>query len=118
MIADRAKAMMAAGGDFPELEARGAYSGEWQSLPERRITFHFYTERDDEFLDFGSFCMKCGGRPLVEGALDFYPWHLLGVAAFSIPWIKRAVRSSYFMIPAAGAMWSIWSRWRARGRWC
>lgn len=82
MIADRAKAMMAAGGDFPELEARGAYSGEWKSLPERRITFHFYTERDDEFLDFGSFCMKCGGRPLVEGALDFYPWHLLGVAAF------------------------------------
>lgn len=82
MIADRAKAMMAAGGDFPELEARGAYSGEWKSLPELRITFHFYTERDDEFLDFGSFCMKCGGRPLVEGALDFYPWHLLGVAAF------------------------------------
>jgi|GEM_PF-1153627 len=82
MIADRAKAMMAAGGEIPELEVRGAYSGEWKSLPERRISFHFYTERDDEFLDFGSFCMKCGGRPLVEGALDFYPWHLVGVAAF------------------------------------
>lgn len=82
MIADRAKAMMAAGGEIPELEVRGAFSGEWRNLPERRISFHFYTERDDEFLDFGSFCMKCGGRPLVEGALDFYPWHLVGVAAF------------------------------------
>lgn len=82
MIADRARAMMAAGGEFPELEVRGAFSGEWRNLPERRISFHFYTEGDDEFLDFGSFCMKCGGRPLVEGAIDFYPWHLLGLAAF------------------------------------
>ena len=82
MIADRAQAMMATVGEIPELEARGAFSGDWKDLPERRISFHFYTERYEEFLDYGSFCMKCGGRPLVEGALDFYPWHLLGVTAF------------------------------------
>ena len=87
MIADRAKAMMAiTGGEIPELEVRGAFSGEWRNLPERRISFHFYTERDDEFLDFGSFCMKCGGRPLVEGALDFYPWHLLDCIDPEIDW--------------------------------
>lgn len=114
MIADRARAMMAAGKVIPELEARGAYSGEWKSLPERRITFHFYTERDDEFLDFGSFCMKCGGRPLVEGALDFYPWHLLGLTAFSIQRRKRAAQGSGFMISASGVIWFIWNRCRTR----
>ena len=41
MIADRAKAMMAAGGEFPELEVRGAYSGEWRNLPERRISLNY-----------------------------------------------------------------------------
>ena len=82
MIADRARAMMAAGGEFPELEARGAYSGEWRNLPERRISFHFYTEGDYEIFSWGAFCMKCGRMPVARGAIDYYPWHLLGLAAF------------------------------------
>ena len=51
MIADRARAMMAiTGGEIPELEVRGAFSGEWRNLPERRIYFHFYTGGDEEVL--------------------------------------------------------------------
>lgn len=83
MIADRARAMMAiTGGKIPELEVRGAFSGEWRNLPERRISFHFYTGGDEEILSYGAFCMKCGRMPVVRGAIDFYPWHLLGLAAF------------------------------------
>lgn len=82
MIADRARAMMAAGGEIPELEVRGAFSGEWRNLPDRRISFHFYTEGDYEIFSWGAFCMKCGRMPVVRGAIDYYPWHLLGLAAF------------------------------------
>lgn len=82
MIADRARAMMAAGKVIPELEVRGAFSGEWRDLPLRRISFHFFTERREEALSYGAFCMKCGRMPVVRGAIDFYPWHLLGLAAF------------------------------------
>lgn len=82
MIADRARAMMAAGKVIPELEVRGAFSGEWRDLPLRRISFHFFTERREEALSYGAFCMKCGRAPVVRGVLDFYPWHLLGLTAF------------------------------------
>lgn len=82
MIADRARAMIDAGGEIPELEVRGAFSGEWRNLPERRISFHFYTEGDYEIFSWGAFCMKCGRMPVVRGAIDYYPWHLLGLAVF------------------------------------
>ncbi len=114
MIADRARAMMAAGKVIPELEVRGAFSGEWRDLPLRRISFHFFTERREEALSYGAFCMKCGRAPVVRGVLDFYPWHLLGLTVFSIQRRKRAEQGSGFMISASGVIWFIWNRCRTR----
>ena len=100
MIADRARAMMAiTGGEIPELEVRGAFSGEWRNLPERRISFHFYTGGDEEVLSYGAFCMKCGRMPVIRGAIDFYPWHLLGLAAFFYVADKQGGAGLWFYDP-------------------
>lgn len=43
--------------------------------------------------------MKCGRMPVIRGAIDFYPWHLLGLAAFFYVADKQGGAGLWFYDP-------------------